>query len=224
MGSRIIQVNLQKCLLAKDCLIQDVWVKAKPSVAIIQEPYTGNSGRPKGVPSSFDCYYGGDNPRAAIITHKCNLLFCPSYSGRDVTTCQTSMEGGEEVFVVSVYCDILKPDVPCEVVKLLQENRGANFLIGLDTNAHSPMWGSEDTNSRGEMIEEFITSNNLSVVNRGKGATYIKGQVSTIIDVTLASRRVWPKIDHWRVSEALHFSDHKRLYFSLKTESIPMEK
>ena len=104
-----------------------------------------------GVPNSLGCYYGGDDSRTAIITYKCNLLLCPPYSGRDVTTCQMSLEGGDEVFVVSVYCDSLKKEVPCEVVKLLQENRGANFLICMDANAHSPMWGGGDeTNPRGK--------------------------------------------------------------------------
>ena len=74
------------------------------------------------------------------------------------------------------------------------------------------------------MIEEFIISNNLMVVNKGKSATFIKGRARTIIDVTLASKKIWPKIDNWRVSEALHFSDHKRLYFNLRTESTPAEK
>ena len=224
MGSRFIQVNLHKSLLAKDCLIQDIWSKAKPTIALLQEPYTGNTGKPLGIPSSFECYYGGSNARSAIIAHKCNLLFCPPYSGGDVTTCQITLEGGEEVYLVSVYCDSQILEVPCEVIKLLRENRGANFLICLDTNAHSPMWGGDETNIRGEMMEEFIIANNLVVVNKGKGATYIKGPVRTIIDVTLASRKVWQKVDNWRVAGALHFSDHKRLYFNLKTESGPVEK
>ena len=53
MGSRIIQVNLQKCLLAKECLVKDVWTWNKPAIAIVQEPYIGNSGRPMGIPNSF---------------------------------------------------------------------------------------------------------------------------------------------------------------------------
>ena len=224
MGSRIIQVNLHKCFLAKNCLVQDIWTRSKPTIAILQEPYIGNSVGPMGVPGSFGCYYGGDYPRAAIVTHKCDLLLCPPYSGRDVTTCQMSLEGGEEVYIVSVYCDGLKKEVPCEVVKLLQENRGANFLICMDTNAHSSMWGCDETDPRGEMMEDFIVSNNLVVVNKGKSATYIKGGARTIIDVTLASTKVWSKIDNWRVSESLHFSDHKRLSFNLRTESTPVEK
>ena len=92
MVSRIIQGNLQKSLLATECLIKDVWTRAKPTIVLIQEPYTGRGGRPKGVPSSFECHFGGDNPRTAIVAYKSNLLLCPSYSGRDVTTCQVSLD------------------------------------------------------------------------------------------------------------------------------------
>ena len=33
------------------------------------------------------------------------------------------------------------------------------FLILGDFNAHSPVWGSPNTNTRGQIIEDFITSN-----------------------------------------------------------------
>ena len=130
MECKITQVNLQKASAAMDCLMQDMWNRNEQHVAIVQEPYIGNSRRPKGVPAQFDCLFGGNSPRAAIIANKCNLLLCPSYSNRDVTTCQTS-----------VYCDINQLNLPTELIKLMEEKRGANIIIGMDSNSHSPIWG-----------------------------------------------------------------------------------
>ena len=67
-------------------------------------------------------------------------------------TCQLPHDDGKEVYLVSMYCDILYQQVPNEAMKLLEENTEANVIIGMDSNAHSPMWGCEDTNKRGEMI------------------------------------------------------------------------
>ena len=150
-----------------DCLMQDIWTRNEQHLAIIQEPYIGNSKGPKGVPAGFDCLYGGNYPRAAIVAYKCNLLLCSSYSSRDVTTCQTLLEDGKEVYIVSVYCDITQQSLPAELDKLLLEKSDANIIIGLDANSHSPMWGCNETNKRGEMMEDFIMDHNLQVCNRG---------------------------------------------------------
>ena len=66
------------------------------------------------------------------------------------------MGTGEEAFVVSVYCDITINHVPLQHVQLLEDKNDRNILISMDANAHSPMWGSLDSNSRGDMIAVTI--------------------------------------------------------------------
>ncbi len=38
--------------------------------------------------------------------------------------------------------------------------------MGADSNAHSVLWGCEETNKRGEEVEELILHFNLNVANR----------------------------------------------------------
>ena len=224
VGGKIIQANLQKSLVETNCLIQDLLDQKSPTVTLVQEPYVGNSKEPKGIPSMFECHYGGDHPRAAIVTHQRGLLLCPSYSGKDITTCQLPQEDGKEVYLVSMYCDILYQQVPKEATKLLEENTEANVIIGMDSNAHSPMWGCEDTNKRGEMIEEFIVSNNLVVCNQGSKFTFMTTRAKSIIDLTLCSRDMVTRIRNWKVNETHHFSDHRRITFWMNMEPTPQTR
>ena len=46
------------------------------------------------------------------------------------------------------------------------------FLILGDFNAHSPLWGSPDTNTRGQIIEDFIASNCLCILNNGENTYF----------------------------------------------------
>ena len=41
------------------------------------------------------------------------------------------------------------------------------FLLLGDFNAHNPLWGNPDINTRDQLIEDFITNNCLYVLNNG---------------------------------------------------------
>ena len=45
-------------------------------------------------------------------------------------------------------------------------------LIMGDFNAHSPVWGGDKLDARGRMIEQFVSNNNLCILNN-KSFTYI---------------------------------------------------
>ena len=220
----VIQANLQRSGLATDCLVRDIGVRHHPVIALIQEPYLGKQGKPLRIPAAFECYYGESNPRAAIIAHKSNLLLCPSYTSRDVTTCQITLETGEVAYLVSVYCDILVSELPKELLALLREQQSANIVLCMDSNAHSTLWGCQEPNSRGEMMEEFIMTNNLVVCNRGTEPTFATRRASSIIDITLCSSSLFNKIMDWRVNKGPYYSDHNRILFSLSTETTPTER
>ena len=137
---RVIQANLQRSGLATDCLVRDIGVRHHPVIALIQEPYLGKQGKPLRIPAAFECYYGESNPRAAIIAHKSNLLLCPSYTSRDVTTCQITLETGEVAYLVSVYCDILV--VSCR--RSYWHSSGSSRVLILSsawTQMHTPRCG-----------------------------------------------------------------------------------
>ena len=81
--------------------------------------------------------------------------------------------GGQELMVVSQYCDInLRPVPPglVTVVRFCQEKQ-IPLILGADTNAHSTNWGP-DQNPRGDDFDDFINRNQLHILNYGLKPTY----------------------------------------------------
>ena len=92
------------------------------------------------------------------------------------------------------------------------------LLIGMDSNSHSVLFGNE-SNKRGEVLEEFILEHGLLVENRGTEpmfATQRLGRhIATCIDVTL-SRGLGDKVRDWRVVPDFNGSDHHSIRFQVE--------
>ena len=85
------------------------------------------------------------------------------------------------------------------------------------------MWG-EETNHRGEKLEEFILTNNLTVQNTGRPPTFSARGTETAIDVTLTLNV--NNLKNWIVTDETTFSDHYAIRFGLsftkpKNELLP---
>ena len=61
---------------------------------------------------------------------------------------------------------------------LLKQLPSPYLLLG-DFNGHSILWGNKENNSRGELIENFITNNDICLMN-DKSYTYISFLMSSI--------------------------------------------
>jgi hypothetical protein len=55
----------------------------------------------------------------------------------------------------------------------------------MDANAHNIIWGSSDTNPRGENLIEYLAGNHLVIINKGKEPTFSNGRRSEVIDTTV---------------------------------------
>ena len=215
--SMIYQMNMQHSKMATTLLSNDILgAEAHPVIALIQEPYLGARGVPMGVSRDLMCYCGGKGARAAIFSKGIDLLFCPTFSGRDVVVCQLK-RGEKNIFMVSAYFDINK-SIPEDLVKFLDNGLTAedDVIIGCDTNAHSTLWGSSETNRRGEMMEDLIFKYNLSIRNRGVTPTFVNQRASSVIDLTLCSRNIFESIHGWKVNKEELYSDHRRIEFNLR--------
>ena len=103
-------------------------------------------------------------------------------------------------------------------MKLVKFCKQSNLplIVGMDSNAHSSMWGSSDDNKRGEDLEELILEQNLHVMNQGTENTFSIGDKGSVIDVTLANEKaleMWD-LNDWAVSKSESFSDHRYITFS----------
>ena len=152
-------------------------------------------------------------PRAAIYaSSNLHLWLVPEFTSADLVTCIWKLQGGKEYYVASAYLDITNHEVIDKKLSDLLEfcSRGdKELLLCADTNAHSSLWNSPDTNPRGEKMEEMIFKFNLSVQNEGSHFTFFRGSARTIVDVTMTmGANVGAAISDWRVSDEVQGSDH----------------
>ena len=105
-----------------------------------------------------------------------------------------------------------------ELNNLLQQLPPPVLLLG-DFNAHSPVCGCQNLNKRGKQIEDFMSSNNLCILN-GKQHTYIHPATgSSSIDLSICSPAMMPQFK-WDVHDDLCGSDHFPVVVRL-TKSLP---
>lgn len=82
------------------------------------------------------------------------------------------------------------------------------FLLVGDFNAHCTLWGSEKTDNRGQVIEDFILSTNTCLLNSGS-PTYFSpsSRKFSCIDLAFCSPCIFNDFK-WEVLDASYGSDH----------------
>ena len=126
------------------------------------------------------------------------------------------------IVIASCYWDILHDNIDPYVLNLISfcRERKIPLVLGMDSNAHSTLWGSKLNNTRGKKLEEWIFRENLTVINTG-GDTFHSSRTSSAIDVTLTNEHI-KGIGDWFIDEGLSFSDHKWIQFKYKGRKIPL--
>ena len=99
--------------------------------------------------------------------------------------------------------------------------RSCKIVLGLDSNAHSELYGRE-TDQWGEISEEFIFQNGLEVENRGDIPTFYtirRGIPATSFIYITLSKHI--NIVDWQVDESFNNSDHNTLTYEIIVASVP---
>ena len=84
------------------------------------------------------------------------------------------------------------------------------FLLLGDFNAHSPMWGRDANipDARGEIIERFLTTNQLVLLNKGDNTYFsLSHNTESAIDLSICSPQIGVLFD-WSVDGDIYHSDH----------------
>ena len=114
-----------------------------------------------------------------------------------------------------------KLEFPKEFIELVANKGQCDILVGTDSNSHSTVWNCPKTDHRGELVEDFLITNNLQCVNVGNRPTFRSGAGHTsIIDITFTNYSLATSIYNWKVDSDIHISDHYRILFSINNSSI----
>ncbi|CAB3252397.1 unnamed protein product [Arctia plantaginis] len=192
-------------------------------VVLVQEPYNGVRGE---VDNAVSIVAAGGTSKAGIyipaLDVRCAYLeaLCTSHC----VVCHMTW-GCRGAYLVSAYFQYAE-DISVHIhhlERVLEVLRGEAVLIGVDTNAHSPMWHSDqrhlsgrgrEARRRREEMEALILSRDLLVHNRaGQPHTFSSENGESNIDVTISTRGV--RTEDWRVMEDAIESDHRLICFEL---------
>ena len=215
------QINLHHAELATTELIKRLM--NRNLIALVTEPWVkGDTNIHISIPKSLSVYCSSKlvRCRASIITRReVKLWPVDSMSSGDLAVAVLPLEH-TSVIIASCYWDILHDEIDPLVLKLISfcRERRIPLMMGMDSNAHSTLWGSQLSNNRGRKLEEWIFEENLTVVNTG-GNTFHSSRASTAIDVTLINEYIHG-IGGWYVDEGPSFSDHKWIQFKYQGKSI----
>ncbi|XP_063838238.1 uncharacterized protein LOC135087403 [Ostrinia nubilalis] len=94
--------------------------------------------------------------------------------------------------------------------------RPHEVLVAGDLNSKSQSWGSRVTDIRGELVEDWLVSHGLVVVNRGTVDTCVRMQGGSVVDITFASPALARRVQTWEVMEGVEtLSDHRYVRFDI---------
>ena len=214
---KFIQINCHK----SEAAITEL-MKQNFSISLIQEPQIYRSTVGYVDRSQYNIFVAKENrARAAIIAKKdINVWALDDYTDHDMVSVITKFRDKNWV-LASVYLDInlsVEKDLLLALVDYCNTNE-IPLLVGMDCNAHSPIWGSADNNARGTQLEDLIASNNLNVINRGNTPTFVTSRAKSVIDVTMINDKALSaahQVENWRVEEEIpSMSDHKYVMYEL---------
>ena len=131
----------------------------------------------------------------------------------DLQAVAVSVSFEKEITLCSVY---IPPSYSLKSEQLTSLLQQLPYMLVGDFNGHNVLLGSNDNDSRGELIEDFITKNDICLMN-DKSNTYLdsgKGTFSSL-DLSLCHPSLYLDYE-WSVCEDQHGSDH----FPIFIESV----
>ncbi|XP_037928188.1 uncharacterized protein LOC119662605, partial [Teleopsis dalmanni] len=221
-----LQINLHRAIAASYRLSALVEQHCLDFVAI-QEPWA-TKGRINGLQTkTCKLIYDNnvDRPRTAIMINKTiKSLPITELIQRDLVAVQAEVPSTRGTRII-VFASLYLPGDAEEAVSLeLQQLteycriRNLQWVMCCDANAHHTVWGSTDINTRGESLFDYITTNNLMVVNKGNEPTFVNAIREEVLDLTLASAFISNNISNCSMLEKNSLSDHRYIRFNLKGE------
>ncbi len=220
-----IQCNLQKGRPSTTEL--NKW---EYDIALVQEPNVNKEGKINLLQLPRRSFSKGQARAAVVINNDIDFWPVESLSSRDLAVVALELEEHGILMIASAYCDITLKAPNEEMVRLAQICKEGKLplIIGCDSNAHSPIWGEMEENSRGSLFSEWIVGNDIHILNVGRVPTFQgrSGSRSTIIDITLTNdSEIIKMISNWKVDlTEKSLSDHRLIKFQLGAGIIRKEK
>jgi ribonuclease HI len=222
------QKNLRKCKLATELAIQ-TFCTSNYDIAFFQEPY--NSPNLFKNTNLYQCHKGeyyhppANNARYThegyfIITLIKNYLISTQVF-KDYYIAETNVKcNAGEITVINVYVPPTR-SLHMTLVHLqltLSSKKTKYQLICGDLNARARLWGDYLTSHRGGEVIDFLSSNNLFILNEGDTPTYQSSTGASNIDISFISKSLTVFNNTWELLDTFDGSDHRSIALSIGIE------
>ena len=208
---KFLQINLQHSRAATNNHVKTTEAEGI-DIICIQEPYVIRN-KVIGIPKKYKTLAQGEGRiRAAIvITNEIIdsiLIRQPSDEDADVAEV---VYNKLKIITGGMYFDITR-QIECDLNKIeaiMQQTTGTGTILAIDSNARSTTWHDHITNRRGRILEEFLASLQLHILNEDSNlTTYLSSRGSSNIDLTVTSNSILRAVEEWEVSDQESCSDH----------------
>ena len=224
---RCMQINLQHSKTATDNFNQ-LTMEAAVDITFIQEPYVYQN-QVAGISRKhrlFACGKGRKRAAIVVINKQIDALLISQLSEEDIVVVEI-IQGNLKFIAASIYLDI-ENEITMDLYKIeniLQFAKGRGLIVAMDSNARSKTWHDVLTNKRGRILEEFVISNRIHIVNEDSNLTTFESNRGTSnIDLTIADNKMATLIKKWQCNDQESFSDHRIITFQLeKSKDITNE-
>ena len=99
------------------------------------------------------------------------------------------------------------------------EVRGLPLLFGCDAKSHHKLWGSTDTNRRGEDLMDYLITTDSDILNTGTIPTFQNSVREEVVDITLCTGSFQDKVKKWKVTDEPFLSDHMQILYELESHA-----
>ena len=90
------------------------------------------------------------------------------------------------------------------------KNRSPVAIVG-DCHTWAVEWASKKTKKRGHALLEAFSLLHLKLLNNGKKPTFVRGEASSMIDLTFVSSGLAKGNNCWEMSDIYTQSDHRAI-------------
>jgi len=188
-------------------------------IICIQEPYAIHN-KIVGIPKKHKIFVYGEGRHwaAIVVTNKSiDTLLIKHLSDEDTVVLEV-VNNKVKIILGSMYFDLnqqIENDLN-KIEAIIQHAKGAGVLLTMDSKSRSTSWHDSLTNARGRLLEEFLISKQLHIMNEESAfTTFRSSQGSSNIDLTVISNHLLRAVEEWEISEQESCLDHSIIKFAI---------
>ena len=189
-------------------------------IIFIQEPHTIQS-KVVGISNKYKTFTSGRGRcRAAVVVtnNHIDTMLIQQVSDADMVAVEI-IKGSIKLVAVSMYFD-RENQIEQDLGKMeltMHHAKDTAVLFALDSNARSTLWHETLTNTRGRILEEFITNKQLYIMNKESSYTTSRNRLgSSNIDLTIISSQLLNSLSGWVISDQESISHHSIIKYAIK--------